>query len=226
MTSPAVATGRRAGQVSAFAAYADVLAGGGHLWLRRPDGSVEQHDTGRWVADADDVDHRVVSRCAGPTIDLGCGPGRLVAALAHRGIPALGVDLSPHAIALARARGTLAIRRNLFGPLPGEGRWAGALLADGNIGIGGDPRRLLRRVARLTAVDGLLVVEVARGDVNRRGPVRIITAAGTVSRPFHWAELGAPALLREAEAEGWAPCDVWDDGGRRFVSLVRACLAA
>ena len=32
--------------------------------------------------------------CDGPTIDLGCGPGRLVAHLVQRGFPALGVDLS------------------------------------------------------------------------------------------------------------------------------------
>ena len=38
--------------------------------------------------------------------------------------------------------------------MPGEGRWETALLADGNIGIGGHPARLLRRVhdaARATA---------------------------------------------------------------------------
>ena len=31
------------------------------------------------------------------------------------------------------------LRRDLFAPLPGEGRWHHVLLADGNIGIGGDP---------------------------------------------------------------------------------------
>lgn len=163
----------------------------------------------------------MVASCAGPSIDLGCGPGRLVAALAAQGTPALGIDLSPHAITLARARGVLAIRRDIFRPLPGEGRWACALLIDGNIGIGGDPGRLLRRVARLTAPGGRLLAEVACADVDRRGPVRIITAGGVVSQPFRWAALGAPALLREARVAGWHSGQVWDDGDRRFVALTR-----
>ncbi|MER5777767.1 class I SAM-dependent methyltransferase [Streptomyces sp. NPDC002039] len=44
-------------------------------------------------------------RAAGslPVADLGCGPGRLTAHLAARGVTAFGVDLSPRMIELARA---------------------------------------------------------------------------------------------------------------------------
>jgi SAM-dependent methyltransferase len=37
--------------------------------------------------------------------DLGCGDGRMLAALAARGVPGAGVDLSPAFVALARGRG-------------------------------------------------------------------------------------------------------------------------
>lgn len=40
----------------------------------------------------------------GPIVDLGCGPGHIAAFLAGRGLPAIGVDLSPAMVALARAR--------------------------------------------------------------------------------------------------------------------------
>ena len=43
-------------------------------------------------------------------------------------------------------RGVAALLRDVFDPVPGEGRWETALLADGNIGIGGDPVALLERV--------------------------------------------------------------------------------
>ena len=36
-------------------------------------------------------------------------------------------------------RGATVLQRDIFGPLPGEGRWGTALLFDGNVGIGGDP---------------------------------------------------------------------------------------
>ena len=45
-------------------------------------------------------------------------------------------------------RGGAALRRDVFAPLPGEGRWYTALLADGNVGIGGDPVALLQPAPR------------------------------------------------------------------------------
>jgi len=44
----------------------------------------------------------------------------------------------------------------------GGGRWAHVLLADGNVGIGGDVVALLRRCAELVRPGGTVVVEVER----------------------------------------------------------------
>ena len=89
------------------------------------------------------------------------GPDRagLTVALAERGIPALAIDITPYAVALARSSGALALQRDVFGRLPGTGRWETVLLADGNIGIGGDPAALLRRARDLLAPHGAVVAE-------------------------------------------------------------------
>lgn len=87
----------------------------------------------RWAADAGD--HELLRRCHGATVDIGCGPGRMTHALLSRGVTALGIDVVHEAIRQTRARGGMALRRDVFSALPGEGRWATALLADGNIGI-------------------------------------------------------------------------------------------
>jgi SAM-dependent methyltransferase len=189
--------------------------------LHFDDGTRHRQDVGRWIADADPVDARVLDRCTAPTLDLGCGPGRLVAALARRGIPALGVDISAQAVALTRARGAAAIRRDLFDRLPGEGRWNHGLLIDGNIGIGGDPARLLHRLAAVLAPGGQVLVEVAAEDLDHRGWVRLARQDGTLSHPFPWAVLGAPALSRAAADTGWRVGEQWRDGGRAFTALLR-----
>ncbi|MFF4245494.1 class I SAM-dependent methyltransferase [Streptomyces sp. NPDC001822] len=44
----------------------------------------------------------VLSTGLGAVADLGCGPGRVTAYLAGRGVPAFGVDLSPEMVGLAR----------------------------------------------------------------------------------------------------------------------------
>ena len=121
----------------------------------------------RWYAPANHDDQWLLRRCTGPTVDLGCGPGRLVAELTARAVPALGIDCSPHAVRECRHRGGAALRRDLFDVLPEEGRWHHALLADGNIGIGGNPHTLLRRCATLIRPGGTLLIETVPPTTNK-----------------------------------------------------------
>ena len=108
-----------------------------------------------------DGDHVVLDLCTGPTLDVGCGPGRMTQLLAERGEIVLGIDVVPEAIWQTRDRGVSAILRDVFDRVPAEGRWQTVLLADGNLGIGGDPVRLLRRIAQLLALGGRVVADLA-----------------------------------------------------------------
>ncbi|MGH3814090.1 MAG: methyltransferase domain-containing protein, partial [Pseudonocardiaceae bacterium] len=67
------------------AAVFDPALGGRPAWLVGNDGRKLPVAVERWLAPADGEDEWLLSRCAGPTVDLGCGPGRLVAELAGRG---------------------------------------------------------------------------------------------------------------------------------------------
>src|SRR3984893_8515114 len=108
----------------------------------------------RWLGEPAPVDRELVGRVVPPVLDVGCGPGRHVVALAAAGIPALGLDVAPSAVHLARARGACVLERSVFARVPGAGRWATALLIDGNAGIGGDPEALLARIAALLRPGG------------------------------------------------------------------------
>ena len=114
-----------------------------------------------WLRPVSHADRVVLGHCRGATLDVGCGPGRMSAHLAERGHVVLGVDIVREAVDQARRRGVSALRRNVFDPLPGEGRWNTVLLADGNIGIGGAPVRLLRRAADLIERTGRIVCDLA-----------------------------------------------------------------
>jgi SAM-dependent methyltransferase len=131
-----------------------------HLTAVDATGRVRAFPAGAWCGGLRDGDQGLLDRCGGPTLDVGCGPGRLAGALAGRGQVALGVDVSAEAVRQARRRGVSALCRDVYAaPLPGEGRWRRVLLADGNIGIGGDPPRLLRRCRRLAGAAGLRVLD-------------------------------------------------------------------
>lgn len=209
--------------------YADALRDGrGPLFLRRTDGWLLPLEVERWCARADAADLSALRRCEGAVLDVGCGPGRLVAALALRGRTVLGIDVSEAAVAHTVRLGGQALRRSVFEPLPGEGRWDTALLIDGNIGIGGDPDALLRRTAQLLAPGGLLIAETAPVDVDEQVQVHVTDAQGAAGTPFPWARLGSRALLRRARRLGWrtdgtdGTAGQWTADGRCFVALRRA----
>lgn len=206
---------------TASASYARAISDPtAHLVLHTDSGESLVLDAAKFSAPPDAVDKAVLDRCQGPTLDLGCGPGRLVAELAARGVPALGVDVAPFALLLSRASGASALRRSVFDRLPGAGRWPHALLMDGNIGIGGDPGALLDRLRTLIRPrTGELIVETDAEDVDLRYRVRFGRVEGAGDEEFGWARIGAEALMALATPSGYAARHLWKADGRRFVAL-------
>ena len=167
---------------------------GERCWVRHDDGTVHALPVRSWLGGhhADrEFDNAVLELCKGPTIDLGCGPGRLVARLIERGVPALGVDQSATAVGLARRSGAPALHRDVFDALPGMGRWQTVLLADGNVGLGGDPWRVLQRAGEL------LHVRVERQTLTRLPASRAVAfSLHTYSDPLSVVEADREAALK------------------------------
>lgn len=174
----------------------------------------------RFVGDATPADARLLARARGPVLDVGCGPGRHVHHLARHGVMSTGIDISRDAVRLARQRGADVLLRSVFDDVPGAGTWGTALLLDGNIGIGGDAARLLRRVAALMAPNAEILVECAEAAGNAPGSLVRLEGPGVVSEPFAWALVGAGELRPIAAQAGLAVVDEWTDEGRAFAALV------
>jgi len=174
-----------------------------------------------WSGPLDCADIELLARICGPAIDLGCGPGRFVAAMRARGLDALGVDVSAQAIQLARSRGGTAVTRCLFDPLPGEGSWEHALLVDGNIGIGADPVRLLRRAFELLTPGGSVHVELDPPNTCS-GPVLLhLESADSVREPLHWARVSASGFAALAGQAGLTVREIWHRADRWFAHAIR-----
>ncbi|WP_250283715.1 MULTISPECIES: class I SAM-dependent methyltransferase [unclassified Frankia] len=192
----------------------------GQLWIRHTDGRREPLPVGRWRGSAKPGDASLLRRCNGPTLDVGCGPGRLAAALTSSGVPALGIDVAPFAVRLARRAGAVALRRDVFGHLPGEGRWAVLVLADGNIGIGGDPVRLLRRTAELLAPAGRALIELEPpGTPTGTSLIRLEGPDGRLSRAFPWTFVGVEEITHLAADADLRVTETWHGQGRYFAVL-------
>jgi SAM-dependent methyltransferase len=179
-------------------------------------------DLARWARSPDATDALVLDRCVGPALDVGCGPGRMVLALAERGVPALGIDVAPEAVRQVLTAGGLALVRSVFRQVPGEGRWPQAILLDGCIGIGGSPIALLRRVRELLAPGGVAYVEhdptPDRADLTT---ARISDGRGRVGPPFAWAVIGRNVLANASRQAGLGLLETWTLGDRALSVLQR-----
>jgi SAM-dependent methyltransferase len=190
--------------------------------LRLRCGDVKTLPVESWSATARPEEIKVLRSVEGPVVDLGCGPGRLVAALGAMGTPAMGVDASPLAIASARRAGAPVLQRSIFEALPGEGRWTTVLLFDGNVGIGGDPVGLLTRLARLLAPTGRALVEVEPPGVATVCTEARVERRDEISEWFPWACVGADALDALAVPAGLQRHRWHSVAGRWLAELERA----
>ncbi len=175
-----------------------------------------------WSGYVDEADRALLERCTGPVLDVGCGPGRMTAHLVRLGVEVLGVDLVPEAVRQTRARGVPAVCADVFGPLPHAGHWATALLADGNVGIGGDPHRLLRRLHGLLLPAGRVVLDLAEPGTGLRTMDLVLECGDRRSRPMPWAVLGPEAVAGLAAETGFEAVVVDRHAERWFAVLQRS----
>jgi SAM-dependent methyltransferase len=197
--------------------YEDSLKGG-TVDVEYSDGRVTPLAADRWLRPIEG-DESLLARCDGPTLDVGSGPGRLTVALARRGVPVLGIDVTPLAVRLTRRAGGPALCRSVFDPLPRTGGWSEALLADGNIGIGGDPVALLRRLRELVRAGGMVIAELGPpGSPSRVERVRL-RRNERVADWFAWATVSVDDIGPLARRCGFPRTYHWNEARRWFAAL-------
>ena len=205
--APATPLGSR--RVVALDVIYRLISSGEPCWVSDSSGVRRPLHVDRWLggdgSTEDDrrADEAILDLCTGPTMDVGCGPGRFTAALADRGVDALGVDMSATAVEMTVERGGAALHRDIFDPMPGGGQWSRVLLADGNIGIGGHPIRLLQRARQLLHPGGAVVAEVDAHASGVTAEYRRWETRHSVGSWFPWAHVGSDAIGALAVSAGF-----------------------
>jgi SAM-dependent methyltransferase len=213
---------RELSAIDALSVYEDALLGApegaGALHAVGEDGSRRTLPLGRWMGTPDAAEETVLGRADGPVLDIGCGVGRHVVALLGRGIRAVGVEISSVAAAIARERGAEVIEASAF-EHPTTSDWRTILLLDGNIGIGGDASRLLRRCGALLAPRGSVLVELEPPATAPRAQRVRLEGARAASDWIPWHFVDFEEIDRLAAGAGFAVAERWQADGRWFAQL-------
>lgn len=200
--------------------HAAVAGSPATTWLRYEDDRRTVLELPRWTEPATGADLGLLERCLGSVLDIGCGPGRLTAALHARGVECLGVDVAPVAVEVARLSGVVILHASVYDEILDSTAWQTVLLADGNVGIGGDPAVLLRRSHDLLAPDGTVLVELDPPDMATSAVrVRLESSSGASSDWFPWAHVSIADIKSVATEVDLHVVDSWQTAGRWFAEL-------
>jgi SAM-dependent methyltransferase len=184
--------------------------------LRTTEGEALPLELERWLGPTAPEDEAILRLAQPPVLDVGCGPGRHVLSLAGRGVLALGVEASAEAASIAQRRGAPVLHRSIFDRIPGTGRWGSALLLDGNVGIGGRPAVLLRRLRALLRPRGAVFAEVVAPGARGRSMTVRLEVGGASGAWFPWAIVGVDDVGPLAAGAGFASARTWKEGHRWF----------
>jgi hypothetical protein len=108
---------------------------------------------------------------------------------------------------------------DVFDALPGMGCWHTVLLVDGNVGLGGDPRRIMGRAAELLASGGRCVAEFDVEAIGIRARWVRLESGSDVGPWFRWASVGVDSAAALASQVGLTLAGVQLTGGRVIARL-------
>jgi SAM-dependent methyltransferase len=214
-----------------------------HEVVERDDGYLSLGDVARYFAGEDEwppVERWAVARVTGRVLDVGCGAGRHALPLAARGHDVVGVDASPGAVEVARARGVAALVGTA--EQPPDGPFDTVLLLGNNLGLLGSAEHagtVLRALAAVTAEGGRLLGtgldphqtddaahlayhrhNVAHGRLP--GQTRIRLRDGAVTGEWFDYLFASPAELRPLlDGTPWRLREVYEQGPLHAVHLDR-----
>ncbi|MBO0729731.1 MAG: class I SAM-dependent methyltransferase [Acidimicrobiaceae bacterium] len=196
--------------------------------VERDDGFLQAHREPRYfqpIRRWPEPERRAMRLVRGRVLDVGCGPGRVVLHLQARGIEVVGIDISPLAVRVARARGVRDARvLALEDAGPALGTFRTVVMFGSNFGLlrsRDAAPRLLRHLGRVTAEDARILagsmdaymtddpVHLAYHERNRArgrmaGQLRIRIRHLQYATPWFDYLLASPAEMAElAMAGGW-----------------------
>ncbi|WP_052249598.1 class I SAM-dependent methyltransferase [Tateyamaria sp. ANG-S1] len=216
------------------------------LTIRRDDDHVDRHDPALYfMPDPFAHEAALLEMVEGPVLDVGCGAGRTLLWLQQQGVEAAGIDLSPGAVEVARARGcqnvTLGDVMDAGLPLL-RARFKTIVVFGNNIGIGGTQegaKALLRHLAQATEPGGTLLVtglDIANTDQPHhlayhqrnlnagrpRGEISMrFEYEGSVGDWIPWFHPEPHEMEHMATASGWAVDKISPAGGPFFAAVLR-----
>jgi SAM-dependent methyltransferase len=185
---------------------------------------------------------KAIALARGRVLDVGSGAGRVALYLQSRGLEVVGIDNSPLALKVCRARGVKRVKLLPFARINRQlGVFDTVVMYGSNFGLFGSftrARRLLRRLDRMTSPDARILGSTldpyqtkepmhlayhrrnrARGRMG--GQVRIRIRYKNYATPwFDYLLVSKKELAEILEGTGWRAARFFDTDGGRYIAVI------
>lgn len=193
-------------------------------------------------ADWPTYEKEAITLASGRVLDVGCGAGRVALHLQSRGSDVTGIDTSPLALKVCKARGVKKVKLLPFNRIgPKLGQFDTVVMYGNNFGLFSNlaqAQRLLRRLYRMTTpkarilgstMDPYGTGELAHLAYHRRnrargrlgGQVRIRIRYKDYATPwFDYLLVSKKELAEILTGTGWHAARFFDGHGGRYVAVI------
>ena len=216
--------------------------------IERDDGYIDiGTEPGSYFRDYNDwwsLEQRAIRAAKGRVLDIGCGAGRHALYLQKKGFDVTGIDASPGAVRVCKARG---LKKVLLRPIADLHRFKPeafdtVLMLGNNFGLFGSfrgARRLLKALGRITSADAQLIVGTRNPQqtknrhhleyqrLNRRrgrmrGQIRFRIRYETAIGPWMDYLFVSPDEMKSIlDGTGWKVDRFLDSGGPTYFAIIR-----
>jgi SAM-dependent methyltransferase len=216
-----------------------------HSVVERDDGYFDAENIGTYFADFRKwalQQRRAMRYVRGRVLDIGCGAGRHALYLQRQRLQVVGIDESPLAIRVSRARGVKTARIASVTRIPGDlGVFDTILMMGNNLGLLGNLKRarwLLKRFSGITSDDGRIIAETlnpykTRNPFHKRyqkanrqrgrmsGQVRLRLHYQTYTTRWFDYLFVSPAELRGiVSGTGWCVSKIIGSSGPQYIAVL------
>lgn len=173
------------------------------------------------------IEEKVLKFAKGKILDIGCGAGRHVLYLQMRKFDVVGIDISPKAVRVCKARGCKKVKVANVYKFNSKDTFDTLILLGRNIGMGGTisgTKKLFKKLNTLANKNALLLLtDFNANEMGKSFYVNKIRIeyGNLIGDWFNWIRFSPDLITQIGNECGWATVKIYKEKGGNYAAVLK-----